>query len=379
MNAPRVSSRKQPIPLKGVYRILVCRPNHRLGNMLLLTPLITELERTYRGAEIDILSEGQIAAEVFATSLSVRSIHCLPRRGFKHPWAFLSLLLHIRRTRYDLIIDPCLGSNFSRATTRFLHGRYKLGFDDRLDGSGLTHAVPRSVAMRHMARRAINLVRWLSPGSDGNDAGVPSMDLRLGAHEREQGRQLLAGILSDGASAGAHPLVGIFANATGAKRYGPDWWREFIAALMQRLPHVSLVEFVPMHGKSMLDSAWPAYYSSDIRRMGAVMAATDLVISADCGVMHLAVASGVPTAGLFCVTDPEVYEPYGHESLALHTGDLSPADCAGRIVDACARVLARACDASVRRPNGEVSVPRVTASARTHVAWTADAILEHST
>lgn len=366
------------MPKKGIYRILVCRPNHRLGNTLLLTPLITELEHTFKGAEIDILSEGQIAAEVFSTSFSVKNIYCLPRRGFKHPWAFLSLLLRIRKTSYDLIIDPCLGSNFSRVMTRLCRGRYKLGFDDRLDGSGLTHAAPRAVAMPHMAKRAINLVRWSNKRSNGDGAEFPSMDIRLTAQEREQGKQMLTGILSDVDRAVTGPLIGIFANATGAKRYPQEWWSEFIATLVQRLPHASIVEFVPMHGRSMLDSAWPAYYSSDIRRMGAVMAAADLVISADCGVMHLAVASGVPTVGLFCVTDLAVYEPYGQESGALHTGELSAADSADRIVDAYAGVLIRATVAGPVDADAEAPARlRAAASASTPEASTAAALHQH--
>ncbi len=341
------------MPLKEIYRILVCRPNHRLGNMLLLTPLIAELERTFKGAEIDILSEGKIAVEVFPTFFSVKNIHCLPRRGFKHPFAFLSLLLRIRKIRYDLIIDPCVGSNFSRAMTKFLRGRYKLGFDDRVGGSGLTHAVPRSVGMRHMAKRAINLVRWVNGRADTDGCEFPSMDIRLTANEHERGRRLLAGILSDVDRSSTRPLVGIFANATGAKRYPQAWWREFIAALVYRLPHASIVEFVPMHGKSMLDSEWPAYYSSDIRRMGAVMAAVDLLVSADCGVMHLAVASGVPTVGLFCITDPSVYEPYGQQSGALQTGGLAARDCADKIADAYGGMLAKASLVSPVDPHDE--------------------------
>jgi heptosyltransferase-3 len=331
------------MPLKGIYRILVCRPNHRLGNTLLLTPLVAELERTFRGAEIDILSEGQIATEVFSTCFSVKNIYCLPRRGFKHPFAFLAMLLRIRKIPYDLIIDPCLGSNFSRAMTKFLHGRNKLGFDDHVGVSGLTHAVPRSVATRHMAKRALNLVRWIDrrTDADGDSDEFPSMNIRLTANEHAQGRRMLDGILPSGHRPRNQPVVGIFANATGAKRYSQTWWREFIAALVQRLPHASIVEFLPMHGRSMLDSEWPAYYSSDIRRMGAVMAAVDLLVSADCGVMHLAVASGVPTVGLFCVTDPAVYEPYGQQNRALQTGDLSARECAGRIIDCYAGALTR--------------------------------------
>lgn len=342
LNTTHVLSTQLPIPQKGIYRILVCRPNHRLGNTLLLTPLIAELERIYKGAEIDILSEGQIAAEVFSGFFSVRNVCCLPRRGFKHPWRFLSLLLRIRKTRYDLIIDPCLGSGLSRAMVKLLRGRYKLGFDDRNHGSGLTHAVPCSVAGRHMARRPIHLVRWINRRTERDEPGVPCLDIRLNTHERELGRRQLAKVMSDMERPASRPLVGIFANATGAKRYPEAWWREFIEAFSQRLPHADVVEFVPMHGRSMLDSTLPAYYSSDIRRMAAVMAAVDLVISADCGVMHLAVASGVPTAGLFCVTDPEVYEPYGGQNRALQTGDLPAPDCAKNIADAYAELLAPA-------------------------------------
>lgn len=68
----------------GIYRILVCRPNHRLGNAILITPLIAELERLYQGAEIDLVVEGDASAEIFSTFFSVNRIHCLPRRGFKH-------------------------------------------------------------------------------------------------------------------------------------------------------------------------------------------------------------------------------------------------------------------------------------------------------
>ena len=315
---------------------------------MLLTPLIAELERAFKGAEIDILSEGTIATEVFSTFFSVKTIHCLPRRGFKHPLAFLGLLSRIRRNRYDLIIDPCLGSNFSRAMTRLLRGRYKLGFAEPGQGTGLTHCAPRSVAGRHMAKRAINLVRWMK-GSGEIDAGeYPSMDIRPTVRERAEGRQQLAAILPTG-----YPRIGIFANATGRKRYPQTWWCEFIEVVQQRLPEASIVEVVPMHGQSMLDSAWPAYYSSDIRRMGAVMGALDLVISADCGVMHLAVASGVTTVGLFCVTDPAVYAPYGQASAALRTDDLSARECADRSVDACAGLFSRA--AVLRPPEAEES------------------------
>lgn len=325
---------QEPIPRKGLYRILVCRPNHRLGNTILLTPLISELERVFKGAEIDIISEGDIAREVFESFFSVKHIYCLPKRGFKRPAPFLGMLLKVRKTRYDLIVDPCVGSGFSRALTKFFRGRYKLGFSDAPEGSGLTHAVPVAIAMRHMAQRPVNLLRAVLKPSSDSDEAYSSLDIRLTETERTRGRAVIQQLLSDSMQTVTPPVVGIFANATGAKRYPASWWSEFIAAFKEASPASSLIELIPMHGHSMLGEAWPGYYSSDIRRMGAVMAGMDLMISADCGVMHLAAASKVPTVGMFCVTDAAVYSPYGLGSFSLDTQELSARDVAIKVVAA---------------------------------------------
>lgn len=322
-----------PLRRDGVYRILVCRPNHRLGNAILLTPVIAELERLYGGAEIDIVAEGDAAAEIFSTFFSVSHVYCLPKRGFKHPAAFLSMLLRIRRTHYDLIVDPCLGSGFSRILTRVLRGRRKIGFSDKPGNSGLTHAVPASMAPRHMAKRAVSLLRWsISPDAFAATE-FPPLDIRLTELERAHGLAVLRDLLATSRQSQAAPVIGVFANATGAKCYAQSWWNELVDALKSFSPGCSIVEIVPMHGHSMFDSRWPGYYSTSIRRMGAVMSAVDLMISADCGVMHLAVASRVPTIGMFCVTDEAVYGPYGARNAALRTPGQSAVEMAKSIFD----------------------------------------------
>lgn len=320
------------VPRNGIYRILICRPNHRLGNMLLMTPLITELERLYKGAEIDIVAEGSLAADIFATFFSVKNVYGLPRRGFKRPIRFLSLIFRIRKTNYDLIIDPCMGSGFSRALTRVFKGRYKLGYAYPR-AQGLTHAVPASKAPAHMAKRPVALVRHGLPPAMQAHAAFPVMDIRLTEAERLCGKALVRELFAEAPQRGSH-TIGIFADATGRKRYSPEWWTAFIGSLRERAPHCDIMEIVPMHGRSMLGAQWPSYYSSSIRRMSAVMAAIDLMISADCGVMHLAVASQVPTVGMFSVTDANIYGPLGTRNSPLLTHDISAADAALRIADA---------------------------------------------
>ncbi|WP_267220698.1 glycosyltransferase family 9 protein [Dyella silvae] len=315
--------------------------------MLLITPLITELERLYKGAEIDIIAEGDIGKEVFSTFFSVKNIYCLPKRGFKHPWSFLRLLSKVRKTRYDLIVDPCIGSGFSRALTRALNGTYKLGFDDKWAGSGLTHAVPEDAALRHMAHRPVNLVRWVPSPEHVDDQQYPMLDIRLTDVELAQGRQVIHELLDVPTETSMPLVVGIFGNATRAKRYPSEWWREFLDTFRAQCPQARLIEVVPMHGHSMFGAEWPGYYSTDIRRMGAVMAGMDLMITADCGVMHLAVASKVPTVGMFSVTDATVYEPYGMGSCALVTKGLTAQEVASRIVANYAQLLEHKAPAGV--------------------------------
>lgn len=317
--------------------------------MVLLTPLITELERLYKGVEIDILAEGDIAKEVFSTFFSVKNIYCLPKRGFKRPLRFLRMLFQVRKTRYDLIIDPILGSGFSRALVKFTKGRFKLGYSDNVETSGLTHGVPHAAATQHMAKRSIDLLHWDPSQASGASIDYPTLDMRLTDAERAHGRKLIRDLLAIPQQAMTPLVVGVFANATGAKRYPLEWWQEFLATFKELSPASNLVEIVPMHGRSMLESAWPGYFSTDIRRMSAVMAGVDLMISADCGVMHLAVASRVPTAGLFSITDASVYEPYGLGSCALVTKGLSARETAQQVVASFSSLLTQGSPAQMPR------------------------------
>ncbi|HEY8682068.1 MAG TPA: glycosyltransferase family 9 protein, partial [Rhodanobacter sp.] len=146
-----------------------------------------------------------------------------------------------------------------------------------------------------MAKRAVSLSRWHGAGKDDAAAEFPMLDIRLTELERAHGKSVIRDLLAASPQPRATGVIGIFVNATGAKRYPKAWWAELIAALKALCPCCGMVEIIPTHGKSMLDSQWSGYYSTSIRRMGAVMSGVDLMISADCGVMHLAVASKVPT------------------------------------------------------------------------------------
>ena len=67
--------------------------------------------------------------------------------------------------------------------------------------------------------------------------------------------------------------------------------------------------------------------------MSGVIANLSLHVSADCGVMHLASASGTPTIGIFTVTDASEWGPYGDSNHVIDAHELTPEQVAARVLD----------------------------------------------
>lgn len=302
-----------------IHRVLICRPNHRLGNLLLLTPLLSEIQRLLPNAEVDIVLAGEHVAELFETFPNVKHIYALSRRMVRHPIAVVRTLLKIRRARYDLAIDPCEASQSSRLLVAVAGARYVIG----AGRAGAEAPVPFAHAPAHMAQWPVHrLRRALAPSSEPSSA-FPALDLRLSEDERQRAREVLERVVGQ-----PHPelLIGVFAAATGAKGYGREWWQRFIGVLRARHPGVAIVEIVPADGRPRL--ALPSVGSPSPREVAAMISNMTCFMSADCGVMHLASAAGIPTIGLFSVTEIAKYAPYGHGSRALDTNGKAPEEVA---------------------------------------------------
>lgn len=319
------------LPARGIHRVLICRPNHRLGNAVLISSLLAEVEALYPGAEIDLVSGGDAAQSLFADRFQVRRVFSLPRKVVRHPWSTIVLLRRLRRDSYDLAIDACNGSQSGRLLLAIVKARFKLGFPDASTRAG--SAWQGWSCPDHLGQRSVFLLRAAcAVGTVGRDC-IP-LNLRLSDAERQQARQALDAVFhASPRHAATRPVIGIFANATGAKRYGEEWWTRFMTALLVRHPDLLIVDVVAEHGRTQLGGNFDSYYTRDLRRLASVIANMDGFISADCGVMHLATASGAPTLGLFSVTCSKKYGPYGPANAAIETRDMSAADVAGIVSD----------------------------------------------
>ncbi len=309
--------------------ILVCRPNTRLGNALLMTPLIEEIEARLPSARVEILTACPAAHEVFREYPSVRRVHQLPFRGARHPLRHLLTLLRVRRVRYDILIDPCPRSWTSRFLARHFAARLKLGFSSGHKADDIDLSVPFAGAPPHMGEYPVYLLRrgLLGLEEDAARAEFPKLGIRLTEAERTAGREQIGRLLGP---AGAGPVVAVAAHATGAKRFTVDWWRHMIASLRTRMPGVTVIEIRPPNGVAALPEL-PAYSSRSVRQVASVAAAADCFVCADSGLMHLGAATDATTVGLFKVTEPRLYAPRRGASCALTASDGAPEGVAERV------------------------------------------------
>lgn len=321
------------LPRTGIHRVLVCRFVHTLGDSLTLTPLLTELANVYPGAEVDIVSGCPVADALYGAFPNVSTIYCLPRHVAGHVLASARTWRGMRRKRYDLVIDPDPESQSGRLLGLSAHATRSLGYVGPKKSGTLTHGVATPAGLRHKAMTPVYLLR-AALGEEPSARTYPQPDLMLTAAEREAGRQTMWRLFNGAAQSGtAAPRIAIFANATRDKLLAHDWWQAFIDTLRELVPGCEILEILPASGKSMLADRFPCFYSSDVRKMAAVIANLDAYVSADCGVMHLAWASGTPTVGLFRVTDPQEWGPFGPRMGSLMLDDMLPAEVARRAVE----------------------------------------------
>ena len=85
-----------------VKKILISRPNHRLGNNLLLTPLVKEILEIFPNAEIHLFLMGNIGDLVFENYKEVTKIIKLPRKPFKNILNYYACWFSIFPHNYDL-------------------------------------------------------------------------------------------------------------------------------------------------------------------------------------------------------------------------------------------------------------------------------------
>ncbi len=295
-----------------IKNILISRPNHRLGNQLLLTPLVQEIIDSFPDCKIDLFVKGGVAYPVFENYEQIDKIIQLPKKPFNHLFNYGWCWLKLRKKRYDLIINGDKNSSSGRLSTQFAKATYKVfgTVDEDIQNTYKDY--------EHISKYPVyNLRHFLEKlGFPKNTNEVPVLNIKLNATEIASGKKILDAIVKNDKK-----TICIYTNATGAKCYSEDWWETVYTRLKAEYPNYNVIEMLPIENISKISFKAPNFYSKDIREMGAIIKNTSVFIAADNGVMHLASASLNPTVGFFSVTNKNIYEPYGNGSVALNTNE----------------------------------------------------------
>ena len=296
-----------------IKRILICRPNHRLGNQLLLTPLVQELTATFPGCKIDLFIKGGLAPIVLKNYPEIDRIMSLPRKPTKEPLKYFKVWFDLKKHAYDLVINADTKSSSGRISAKIVSSKVKF-FGDEND----TDTTIKPDDYFHFAKHPIyNLRENLNAiGIETSKGSIPNLDLKLSAEEISQGKKIVDTLVNNN-----QKVISIFTFATGNKCYTEEWWMPFYEKLQTAFPEYSIIEILPVENVSQINFKATSFYSKDVREMAAVIRNTAVFIGADSGIMHLASASKTPTVGLFSVTKADRYAPYNEGSLAVNTNE----------------------------------------------------------
>lgn len=292
-------------------KVLIIRPNHRLGNQLMLSPLINELENQFQKVDIHLFVKGGLCPILYAENSSVTEFITLPKKHFKELKAYIISWFKLRKTSYDLVINITPSSSSGKLATRIAKGAHKI----YTPTPEMQSQLPKHMALVPVAMLRHSLKSW---GVPQKNSAYPHMEIRLSEDEVIKGKEILNEL-----SNSPEKTIAIYTYATGAKCKDSTWWVPFYEKLQTTFPDYSILEILPVENVSQIDFAAPSYYSKDLREIAAVTSHVAIWIGTDSGMMHLAACTPTQVIGLFSVTNPDIYGPYRKGSSSVNIDQVS--------------------------------------------------------
>lgn len=291
-----------------IKRILICRPNGRLGNLLLITPLVQEVTEIFPNCKVDLFVKGTLAPIIFENYKNIDKVIDLPKKPFRNLLKYLNVWISIKRQKYDIAINVDQNSSSGRLAVQFSNAKYKF-FGDSNEESQLLKNDYEHIAKYPVYNFRHYLTKLRFPKSNKI---IAPLDLRLTPSEIAEGKEILNDLFHNDKK-----TICIFTYATGEKCLSTEWWENFYSNLKEEYINYNIIEILPVENVSQIAFKAPTFYSKDIREIGSVIANSNLFIGADSGIMHLASAAQTPTIGLFSGTNIKKYEPYDNCSVAI--------------------------------------------------------------
>jgi len=276
--------RADPVAVRGV---LLIRPGG-LGDAVLTWPLLAALRTRFPGARVDVLAEARNAGAWTLAGPAAPVIFRYDRRP-------LGVFLALRRRRYDLVVDTEQYHHFSALLANALRPRWICGFDTLGRSRLHTHGAPHDEASWE-ARAFLRLAEAIGAGPAVCDPDAPFVPLDDTA--RLRARELLGS--DDSPVAALIPAAGSNFRIWPAARYAElgRWFARqgYRIAILGGPDAVGpAARICADAGAGVIDLAG----RTSLAETAGVLDRCRVAVTADTGVLHLAVGVGTRTVGLF--------------------------------------------------------------------------------
>jgi lipopolysaccharide heptosyltransferase II len=291
--------------MSDTRRILLSRMKF-IGDVVLTTPVIRAVRETYPDAFIAYLGDGQAVSllernpnlnEVIPYDFSRPDIYEQPR-----------MMLELRKRKFDVVVD--FFSNPRTAMLMFAsNAPVRIGKDVKGRGGLYTDRIQDDGGAKTAIQFHYQYVKPLSV-----EATHFRTEIVVGEDERKDARMFLTLRGIDPKK----PVVGIHPGATWPAKMWP--WERF-ADLARALASDLRCQVIVTQGPKdrFLIEQFSARAGScatilpvlPLRQLAAILSLAETYVANDNGTMHIAVAVGTPTIGIFGPGEEEIWFPYG--------------------------------------------------------------------
>lgn len=307
--------------LENGGRILVTRLQY-LGDVILTLPLVDAVRRRFPDAEVDYLCRPPSSDLLDGDPRFARVFALHPQSGAAES---VSLIRSLRSRRYDAVID-LYGNPRSAWLTRFTGAKTRIGGDRR--GRRFLYTTPVTVAPE--VRSALeHHLRYAEPLDVPCDAGKPA--LVSSPEEVEAARDLLdrRGVETRRPD---RPRIGVHPGGKWEVKRWPASSFARLAGILRDTWDADVVVFTGPGEARFTDrvagetgDGVTVLPEMNVRSVAAVLSLLDGMVVSDGGIMHLSVAVGTPTVGLFGSAEPDIWFPY--ETMGPFAAAYVPLDC----------------------------------------------------
>ncbi len=261
----------------------------RIGDMILATPMFSEIKKRYPDSEIHVLA-GRNNFNVLTNNPNVNKILVYHKSFF----SILKTYFELTKQKYDFLIDP--KDHFSRESkliSIIAHAKIKIGFNRIGSNSFDVSISPQEEnSQLHYAQRCIKALEYLQ--IDLNEQ-IPRPELFLSPKSEEYINKELLGVSN-------YVLINVAANSD-YRMWVLDYWIEFIGIISEyeekiiilyQSDNKELVNQIIKHSSKVI-----GVQSDNIQDAFSIVRRAKLLVTPDTSLVHIASAFNLPVLGLY--------------------------------------------------------------------------------